>query len=57
MDGPTELLVSFMCTPEDHAVVDKFTASCERRTGDGYLTLTGYQFPGETELHKAPAFR
>ena len=55
--GPQELLVSFMCVPANHEVVDKFTTTCNRLTVNGLETLTAYQFPGDTEQHLVPLFR
>jgi hypothetical protein len=51
--GPKELVVSFMCTPTQHQVVDKFTATCERGSGN-VDQLIAYQFPGDTEQHAVP---
>ena len=55
--GPEELLVSFMCTPENREVVNKFTATCSRLTLNAFETLTAYQFPGDTEAHQVPLYR
>ena len=52
--GVQEKLVSFMCTPAQRDVVDKFTITCTKTPMSGLDVLAEYQFAGDKEGHEVP---
>jgi len=54
--GRQEKLVSFMCTPAQRDVVEKFTITCTKTAMSGVDVLAEYQFPGDKEAHEVPRY-
>jgi len=52
--GRREKLVEFACKPVERDLVKQFTATCRPQGSLQLVTLTEYQFAGDTEAHGVP---
>ncbi len=52
--GPQQLVLEFVCQPQQRTVCERTTFTVERDSVLGLNKVTDYQFAGDSELHGIP---